>query len=227
MAASERSPVSGPFFQHGPSVRSKKAGAVSLCPPSSDAGHPCVADKSILPQLMGGEDSAQGATSTKEVERPKNWKQARQQGWKPPVYTSDEHRRDVQKGFLTKVYGLLAAQLSITVAVCALFMLVPAVNGYVVGNSWLFIVSFLVSLICLVALFFLKNTYPWNMYLLFAFTVFESLLVGTVCALYHQRGMGEAVAIAWALTLVVFVALTIFVQTSQCVSQINTPTSRA
>jgi len=168
---------------------------------------------------MGEDGSAAGLTSTKEVERPKNWKQAREQGWKPPVYTSEEQRREVQKGFLTKVYGLLAAQLSITVAVCALFMLVPPINGFVIGNSWLFIVVFLFSFGFLIALFFLKNSYPWNMYLLFGFTIFESLLVGTVCALYHAKGMGEAVAIAWALTLVVFVALTIFVQTSQCVSK--------
>lgn len=58
---------------------------------------------------MGGSSS-----TTENVDRPKNWKEARDKGWKAPVYTSDESRRDIQKGFLLKVYGLLAAQLGFT-----------------------------------------------------------------------------------------------------------------
>lgn len=94
-------------------------------------------------------------------------------------------------------------------------MLVPPLNGFAIGNSWLFLVSFVFSFGFLIALFFLKNSYPWNMYLLVGFTVFESLMIGLLCALYQQRGMGETVAIAWVLTLVVFVVLTLFVQFSQ------------
>ena len=37
----------------------------------------------------------------------------------------------------------------------------------------------------------------WNMHLLVAFTIFESIAIGTLSALYQERGLGEAVALAW------------------------------
>ena len=58
-------------------------------------------------------------TDTRKVERPQNWKEAGESGWAPPVYDSDEQRRAIQKDFLTKVYGILAAQLLFTCGLCA------------------------------------------------------------------------------------------------------------
>jgi hypothetical protein len=52
-------------------------------------------------------ESAPLMGSTTNVERPRNWKEAKDSGWQPPVYDSEEVKRQVQKGFLTKVYGIL------------------------------------------------------------------------------------------------------------------------
>lgn len=63
-----------------------------------------------------------------------DWKKAKDSGWKAPMYNSAEQEREVKKGFLFKVYGLLAMQLAVTVAFCALFMLVPACKTFIIGN---------------------------------------------------------------------------------------------
>ncbi len=89
-----------------------------------------------------------------------DWKTAKESGWKPPVYDNEEQRKEVQKGFLFKVYGLLAMQLAVTVAFCALFMMVPVCNSFAIANPWICLITMLFTIIILVALFFLKNQYP-------------------------------------------------------------------
>ena len=153
-------------------------------------------------------------TDTRKVERPQNWKEAGESGWAPPVYDSDEQRRAIQKDFLTKVYGILAAQLLFTCGLCALFMLVEPVAYFVVGNIWFTLLLFVLTFASLIALYFLKNSYPWNFYLLWAFTLCMGSMVGTLCAVYNTNGMGATVAVAAGITMFVFVGLTIFVQLS-------------
>mmetsp|Transcript_48873 Transcript_48873/g.122132 ORF Transcript_48873/g.122132 Transcript_48873/m.122132 type:complete len:269 (+) Transcript_48873:31-837(+) len=151
----------------------------------------------------------------KEKERPKDWKEARDQGWKPPVYTDEQTRRAVQKDFLFKVYGILAMQLAVTVAFCALFMLVPAVTGFALENQLpIVLITIIPTFAIIFALMWLKNKHPWNGILLVVFTLCQSVLIGTICAIYQDRNMGQAVAVAWVLTLFVFVALTVFVWVS-------------
>ena len=72
---------------------------------------------------------------------------------------SDEQRRAVQKDFLTKVYGILALQLVLTCGLCALFMFVEPVQYFVVGNIWLTLALFIVSIAILISLWFFKNRY--------------------------------------------------------------------
>jgi hypothetical protein len=106
--------------------------------------------------LLGGEPESRSRT----VERPSNWKEAQKLGYKPQ-YSSEEVKKEIQKGFLLKVYGILCAQLAFTVAFCALFMMVEPLRTFVLGNVWIVIVLFIVSIVLIICLFFLKNTYPW------------------------------------------------------------------
>lgn len=156
--------------------------------------------------LVGGD--------TRKVERPQNWKQAGEEGWGQPVYDSDEQRRTIQKDFLTKVYGILAVQLLITCVLCAIFMFVAPIQYFVVGNIWLTLLLFVVNISVLIALFFCKNMYPWNFWLLGVFTISMGAMVATLCAVYAAHGMGQNVAVGAGITLFVFVGLTIFVQLS-------------
>jgi hypothetical protein len=94
------------------------------------------------------------------------------------------------------------------------FMFVPPITYFVVGNIWVTLLLFVITLGVLIALFFLKNTYPWNFYLLGAFTLFMGCMIATTCAVYSMHGMGVNVAVAAGITLFVFVGLTVFVQLS-------------
>jgi FtsH-binding integral membrane protein len=104
-----------------------------------------------------GEEPQSGSRT---VERPSNWKEAQKLGYRPQ-YSSEEVKKEVQKGFLLKVYGILSAQLAFTVAFCALFMAVEPLRAFVLGNIWIVIVLFIVTIVLIIALFFLKNNYPW------------------------------------------------------------------
>ena len=108
--------------------------------------------------LLG--DPPSGASGSRTVDRPSNWKEAQKLGYRPQ-YSSEEVKKEVQKGFLVKVYGILSAQLAFTVAFCALFMAVEPLRTFVLGNVWIIIVLFIVSIVLIIALFFLKNNYPW------------------------------------------------------------------
>lgn len=53
------------------------------------------------------------------------------------------------------------------------------------------------------------------MWLLAGFTFLESVTVAGVCAHYEAHGVGELVAIAWGITLAIFVFLTAYVYFSK------------
>ena len=103
---------------------------------------------------------SQQQSASRTVERPSNWKEAQKLGFRPQ-YSSEEVKKEVQKGFLLKVYGILCAQLAFTVGFCALFMMVEPLRTFVLGNVWILIVLFIVTIVLIIALFFLKNNYPW------------------------------------------------------------------
>mmetsp|Transcript_22339 Transcript_22339/g.73430 ORF Transcript_22339/g.73430 Transcript_22339/m.73430 type:complete len:256 (+) Transcript_22339:97-864(+) len=155
-----------------------------------------------------------GSSGSRKVERPQNWKDATNSGWQAPVYESETVRKQVQKDFLIKVYSILCAQLLVTTLICALFVFAEPVTYFVLGNIWLTLLLFIVNLFVIIALWFLKNTYPWNYILLGVFTLSMGFMVGVTCAAYTVNGMGYNIAFAALLTLVIFVSLTVFVSVS-------------
>lgn len=117
----------------------------------------------------------------------------------------------VRLGFIRRVYGILAVQLLLTSVICALFMFVPPLRHIAVANSGLLvIVSFIGTLACLFALIAKKDSYPLNMHLLMGFTVFESLLVGSVCGRYAASGLSSLVLEALVITMAIFAGITIY-----------------
>merc|ERR1719230_430163 len=60
-----------------------------------------------------------------------------------------------------------------------------------------------------------KNAYPCNMIMLLTFTVAMAYTVGTVCTAYAAAGMMMVVVEAFAITSLIFIALTVFAMQSK------------
>lgn len=118
---------------------------------------------------------------------------------------------DVRLGFLRKVFGILGAQIGLTVFVCAAFMFISPLRNFVLAaNGVLSIVGIVATFGILFALMFNKDSFPLNMHLLFAFTLAESVLIGTICAQYAAAGLGYLVLEALVLTCAIFSGLTTY-----------------
>jgi len=118
--------------------------------------------------------------------------------------------QSVRLGFIRKVYGILTAQLALTVLMGAFFMLIPPVRHFVVASPWLIILSCIGTFGFLIALFCLKDRHPINLQLLFGFTFCEAICVGAVCALYAEAGLGFIVFEALLITAIIFGSLTAY-----------------
>lgn len=118
---------------------------------------------------------------------------------------------NVRLGFLRKVFGILGVQLAVTTLICAFCMVVPAVRSAVIAtNGFLTLISIVATFGSLFGLMAYKDTHPLNLQLLAAFTVGESLLVGTLCAQYAAAGLGYLVLEALVLTLAIFTGITAY-----------------
>jgi len=116
----------------------------------------------------------------------------------------------VRLGFLRKVFGLVAAQLSLTAVVSAVFMLCAPVRHFVIHTPSMLVLSFVCSLAFLMLAQIQKDNHPTNLQALAAFTLSMSWTVGATCALYAQHGLGLLVLEAVAITASVTVGLTLY-----------------
>jgi hypothetical protein len=114
--------------------------------------------------------------------------------------------KHVRLGFMRKVYGLLAVQLTITTIIGAVLLFTPGVKEAVQGNSWMLFPAFLLSMGLLVALHVKRKETPINLILLAAFTVVEAYTVGVLVTFFDQA----VVVQAFFLTAAVVVGLTAF-----------------
>mmetsp|Transcript_20766 Transcript_20766/g.64875 ORF Transcript_20766/g.64875 Transcript_20766/m.64875 type:complete len:246 (+) Transcript_20766:69-806(+) len=120
--------------------------------------------------------------------------------------------REVRLGFVRKVYGILAAQLLVTVAIAAPLQRMP--TKWLVENAWLTQLSVVGSVVAMLAITCcpsLGRTYPTNYITLFLFTACEAVLVGVVSARY-TAGLVFACA---AITAVIFLGMTAYAWTTK------------
>lgn len=130
----------------------------------------------------------------------------------PDLENVSPAHHNLRNAFLRRVYGILTLQLALTVAICAFCALLDPVRGVLLGSPRLFIYgSIIPSLITLIAMHRMQKVHPWNAVLLFAFTVFESMTLGVVSAVYFRGGMAHLLVEAAALTLLIFFCLTAYV----------------
>jgi len=124
---------------------------------------------------------------------------------------SGPHTDSLRKGFIRKVYGILSAQLLLTVMI-SVFMSSSATmrTAVIASGSAIIWTVLIVALVILIALHQYKTVHPTNLYLLFAFTAVESVSIGLVCAMFTENGMGYLVLQAAMITTSIFVGLTLF-----------------
>ncbi|XP_016130276.1 protein lifeguard 4 [Sinocyclocheilus grahami] len=119
------------------------------------------------------------------------------------VATASVH---IRMDFLRKVYTILSLQIIVTTAVSALFMLCNPIKNFVHESPSLVLISAIGSLILLLALAVYRHQHPINLYLLFGFTLLESLSVATAVTFYEY----SIVLQAFVLTSAVFLGLTAY-----------------
>lgn len=122
---------------------------------------------------------------------------------------SDYVDNEVRLGFIRKVYGILCAQLLLTVAFCLPFHTVPEVKYFVEANPWLFWLAFVMTLVLIFILICniqAARSTPNNYILLFAFTGAEAFLIGVVTCQHSA----ESVVVAMVITCGIFLVLTLY-----------------
>lgn len=108
--------------------------------------------------------------------------------------------------FLRKVYSILSLQVLLTTVTSALFLYFQALRTFVHESPALIVVFALGSLGLIFALTLHRHTHPLNLYLLFAFTLSESLAVAAVVTFYDVY----LVLQAFIMTTAVFLGLTAY-----------------
>lgn len=122
----------------------------------------------------------------------------------------------LRAGFLRKVYGILATQMILTVAVSIASMYTPLIHDTTVAmfksnNCALQVAIFIPTVLSLLFLQFgASKHYPWNYLLLFTFTLCKSVNVGFICVIHKEAGLGSLILEAFAITAVIFLALTAY-----------------
>ncbi|XP_037095374.1 protein lifeguard 3-like isoform X2 [Syngnathus acus] len=115
----------------------------------------------------------------------------------------------VRHAFIRKVYLILAAQLTVTFSVVAVFTFVEPVKMFVIrypGIYWASLVVYFIVYCILICCKEPRRRFPWNLVLLGVFTVALSYMSGTISSYYETK----AVLLAMGITALVCVTVTVF-----------------
>jgi FtsH-binding integral membrane protein len=126
---------------------------------------------------------------------------------------------EIRRGFVQKVFGLLAVQLAATFVVILMFSMEGPVQRYVdmrdpEAHQWPFVLAMSVGFGCLLTLACCSNqarVYPNNYIFLGVFTLAESVMLGVVCAAYAL----ESILIAVGMTAMLTAGLVAYAMTTK------------
>ncbi|NP_001279731.1 protein lifeguard 4 [Callorhinchus milii] len=110
----------------------------------------------------------------------------------------------IRMAFLRKVYTILSLQIILTTVTSAVFMYSDTIKDFIHTSPAFVLVPALGSLGLIIALAIYRHQHPINLYLLFAFTLFEAITVATAVTFYQY----SVVLQAFVLTTAVFLGLT-------------------
>jgi len=129
----------------------------------------------------------------------------------PPLYVKNASV-EVRMGFVRKVYGILTAQLVLTVFIATPIYM--AGKDWVLDNSWLLYLSMAALMCTFCAMCCCQKQlreYPTNYIFLLVITVTMSVLVAFSSAMYKW----QSVLLAAGITTAIFVAMTIYAWTTK------------
>jgi len=112
----------------------------------------------------------------------------------------------IRMGFLRKVYGLLATQLTITTMIAGACLFTPQIKETIHAYPGFVLVAFVASIGLLIALHIKRKESPLNLVLLALFTVVQAYTLGVVVTFYEV----SVVLQAFFLTCAVVAGLTAF-----------------
>lgn len=119
--------------------------------------------------------------------------------------------KEIRNGFVRKVYGILCAQLLLTIAIGYPFQRMPI--SWLASHAWILYVSLAMSFVTICAMSCCQSitrSFPTNYICLFLFTAFEGVLVGFVSAFYT----GGSVVMCLAICIGIFLGLTAYAWTT-------------
>lgn len=120
--------------------------------------------------------------------------------------------KEIRLGFIRKVYGILTAQLLVTVLIAA--PIAELGKQWTVENQWLLMLSSVMTLVTILAMMCCRDatmSFPTNYICLTVFTAFEAVTVGFLCAQYTV----QSVLLAFGLTAAIFASLTVYAWTTK------------
>mmetsp|Transcript_36315 Transcript_36315/g.67550 ORF Transcript_36315/g.67550 Transcript_36315/m.67550 type:complete len:251 (-) Transcript_36315:183-935(-) len=109
---------------------------------------------------------------------------------------------EIRRGFVQKVYGIVAAQLVLTMAIARPISMLG--NKFLVEYPWVPVASFAVLLSTLCVMMCCRETmrtFPKNYMFLGVFTAAESVFIGLACGQYNAHVILGALAITAAMFL--------------------------
>lgn len=92
--------------------------------------------------------------------------------------------------FFRKVYAILMAQLTITMAFIALFVFVPSVASFSKEHGEIMWIAFSMSIVLLIVLACcsdFRRRFPLNIILLGLFTICEGIMLGAIASFYEVK----------------------------------------
>ncbi|KAK9813671.1 hypothetical protein WJX73_002355 [Symbiochloris irregularis] len=104
-------------------------------------------------------------------------------------------------GFIRKVYGIISAQLLLTVITCSVVLFSPPVLQFTRTNVPFQLVFFLGPLLGLIPLYLYQRQHPLNLILLGAWTTMISVTVAVAVSFYPAKIVLEAVALTTSIVL--------------------------
>lgn len=118
---------------------------------------------------------------------------------------NDFSENGLRLGFIRKVYGLLTAQILLTILIATPFRTWPDLNEFAASNPqllWIALAASLVFICLLTCIPEAARTFPNNYLLLFGFTITEAFLVGVITAQYETSSVFVAMTVTCGITAV-------------------------
>ncbi|XP_030623874.1 protein lifeguard 2-like [Chanos chanos] len=117
--------------------------------------------------------------------------------------------QNIRRVFIRKVYAILLIQLSVTLAIVALFTFCEPLKTYIQTNPgwyWASYAVFFITYLTLSCCSAPRRKFPWNLILLAIFTLSLSYMTGMLSSFYNTK----SVMICLGITALVCLSVTIF-----------------